>query len=162
MIEQRQSINLSVLLLIYCNIRTMYSIKVLCVYGLVSLSYVSVYNHQSSIYLSIRRPLSIAIYYTAVLFVYIKTRYWKADLKDIQAGKDSLENLFRTLHPFMIFCNITVAVKVSYPSDKLIIHEQVQQGKHAVNSCKKLPETLQLQKRLNWAQIHLNRAYFRG
>ena len=64
MTEQRQSINLSVLLLIYCNIQTMYFIKVLCVYGLVSLLYVSVYNYQLSIYLSIRRPLSIAIYYT--------------------------------------------------------------------------------------------------
>ena len=39
---------------------------------------------------------------------------------------------------------------------------QAQQEKRAVNSCKILPETLQLQKRLNWAQTHLNRAYYRG
>ena len=42
-----------------------------------------------------------------------------------------------------------------YPSDWLIIHEQAQQEKCAVNSCKVLRETLKFQKGLNWAQIHL-------
>ena len=40
--------------------------------------------------------------------------------------------------------------------------EEVQQEEACCNSCKILPETLKLQKRLNWAQIHLSKANCRG